>query len=82
MNIELVFYCEVCVDDEYHVVMVCSLNAELRRKYFPFHYLNNVSQEVFNRLMSTRNVTTIQNFAMFIYYAFEERRQFMSIYDN
>jgi len=71
-------YCEAFLEEEFHFVGVCPLYKELRVKYLPSYFVNNVRLETIYELMSTENEICIVNLAMYIYYGLEERDMFIS----
>ena len=70
-------YCESLQEDEFHLLLVCPLYSELRSKYLPKYYTTHVNVEKFTNLMSTVNVNLTRNLAMYIYYAFKKRNDFL-----
>ena len=70
-------YCESCLEDEFHFVMICPLYHDLRLKYFDEYYMQDACYFKFCKLLSSKNETTIRNFAMYLFYAFESRNDFL-----
>ena len=70
-------YCEECLEDEFHFVLICPLYSEVRSKYIKENYVLNATFDKFCNLMSTSNANTIRNLAMYLYYAFEVRNDFL-----
>ena len=73
----LCVYCETLTEDEYHFLMRCPLYAELRNKFIDQHFTNNPCMDSFYRLMKCKNEIQIKNLAMFVYYAFVTRDEFL-----
>ena len=63
---------------QFHFVGVCPFYKDLRVKYLPSYWVNNVRLETFYELMSTENETCIVNLAMYIYNDLKERDMFIS----
>ena len=74
------FYCENCIEDEFHFVMTCPVYSEVRMKYIPNVYLTNANEESFYSLMSSSDRQIIRNIAMYIFYAFKERDRHLEIF--
>lgn len=72
-------YCETCVEDEYHFMLVCPLYSHIRSKYLS-SAARNVSVFLFHDLMSSENVNIVRNVAMYIFYAMLERDNYLNIY--
>ena len=71
-------YCECYIEDEFHFLMVCPLYENLRKEYLPVYYTQNRNRHNFINLMQTGNTQIIRNMAMFLYYAFKQRHEFLS----
>ena len=71
-------YCESCLEDEFHFVMICPLYHDLRLKYFEDYFLQDVHYTKFCTILSSENTTTIRNLAMYLFYAFEMRSIFLN----
>ena len=74
-------YCKDVVENEFHFLFKCSLYTDIRKKYLPEEYTVNstLNPEKYTvnptlNKFNSRNVNTVRNVAMFIYYAFEARR--------
>ena len=60
-----------CVEDEYHLISVCSLYTDIRNKYVAF--ASNCSYSVFLQIMSSESENLIQSLACYIYHCFKMR---------
>ena len=58
------------LDDEYHFVLQCQKHALLRERYIGMYFYKNPSMFKFIQLMSTSNVKTLNNLAIFVKKAF------------
>ena len=74
-------FCEGLLEDEYHFLLICPLYDLLRLMYIPEYFIKNPSVDEFARLMSSQHETVIRNTAMYIFYAFKERCEYLKIYD-
>ena len=59
-------YCEGCIEDKIHFLLICTLYKELRT-----HYLFNINENIthiniFYRLMSSNSILCVRNVAMYI----------------
>ena len=74
-------YCETYVEDKCHFILECPFSTNIRQEYLP-NVNNNLPLNVFFKyiLMSSDNVNTIRNIAMYIYYALKEREAYLQIY--
>ena len=70
-------YCDIYIEDELHFVMFCPLYEELRVHFIDRRFLLHPSVESFVRLMSAQNEQVIRNLAMYLYYAFKKRQEFI-----
>ena len=70
-------YCETCIEDEFHFLLECPLYADLRNDFIDQYFTNNPSRVKFCRLMNCTNERKLRNLAMFIYYAFRTRNEFL-----
>lgn len=75
-------YCECIVEDEIHFLLVCPLYDDLRTLY-----INNTLQQMplyrkFSKLMSSTDQITIRQLAMYLYFAFQRRNEYMSSVDS
>ena len=73
-------YCEGCIEDQIHFLLICPLYKELRTRF-----LSNINENIshidmFYKLMSSNSICCVRNVAMFIYYASIERKQYLDIY--
>jgi len=59
-------YCEGCIEDEFHFILVCPLYNNLRDKYISDTYAKHQSVDTFYRLMSSIDTDNIRNLAMYI----------------
>ena len=70
--------CKYCddevVDDEYHFLLVCKFTYDLRRKYLPVYYIENVSFVKFLELMKNQQKSVIFSLAKYIYNGIQKRR--------
>jgi len=71
-------YCDTYTEDGYHFLMQCPLYTELRNNFIDRRFTNNPCTENFRRLMNCKTETQIRNLAMFIYYGFKTRDDFLS----
>ena len=62
------------VENEYHFLFICPLYNDLRIKYLNEYYYVHPTLDKFSSLLQCNNVNTIQNLAMFIYYAMKLRK--------
>ena len=72
-------YCECYIEDEFHFLLICPLYTVIRNVYIAKYYREYPTLDKFYSLMSSTNTLIIRNVAMFIYYAFEERKYFMNV---
>ena len=70
-------YCQCILEDELHFVLICPLYSDIRKLYIDPAYTNNPSEHSFFTLMSSRSSFTIKNLAMFLYYSFEKRNDYI-----
>lgn len=70
-------YCEGCVEDEVHFLLVCPLYSDIREKYIDNSYYSEITVENFYKLMSSSNTQTLRKLAMFLYYASIERNMYI-----
>ena len=47
------------VEDEIHVLLICSAYEEIRKQYVSSRYLLNRNQISFNKLMNTQNIENL-----------------------
>ena len=70
-------YCESGLEDEFHFLFICALYESLRIMYIPHFILEHRTTLAFGNLMSNENDSIIRNLAMYLYYAFEKRHDFL-----
>lgn len=73
--------CKICqleVETEYHFIMKCTTFNDLRIKYLPSKYYNNPNMHKFHLLLNTTTDSTVNNLAMFIFYALKLREEFVN----
>ena len=60
--------CSEChvLEDEYHVICVCSRYTDLRNKFIKQYYVEKPSMFKFIQLINSENVTEMQKLASFI----------------
>ena len=70
--------CNMCnkLEDEYHFIIECSLNTDLRRTYIPRYYWCNANMYKLHELFCSKNRKLILRLSTYIYKAFQLR------YDN
>ena len=85
-NIEKMFWlCTYClnrntyiIEDELHFVLICPLYDNLRKRYFPQHWNNNLpTKHLFNTIMQCQNKTLFHILARYLKWAFEERQSYL-----
>lgn len=70
-------HCDDSIEDEVHFLLYCPLYNDLRSKYIDKRYWEHPSFHNFTSLMSSKCHHTIQNLAMFLYYAMKYRDNFL-----
>jgi hypothetical protein len=71
---------EHVVEDEYHSLMICPMNKELRDTYISNSFTKYPDTNNFIHLLQSQNELTIKNLAMFIYSADKHRSHVISTY--
>ena len=61
------------VEDEFHFILICSSNTELRRKFIKPYYWKHPSVFKLIQLLTVQNVTEIRNLGKFLLNACEAR---------
>ena len=74
-------YCETQIEDEYHFVIICPLYAEIRSKYIPFYFIQNPNVHKYAELFSNSSTDVVRQLAMFLYYAFKERDNYLTMFE-
>ena len=69
-------YCEImghyCIEDEYHILLICPLYFDIRNKYIATHFTRFIpSDVVFIQIMSNTDHICIKGLAVFIYNMFK-----------
>lgn len=64
--------CQLCnlIEDEFHVVLQCKKFYTIRKRYIPECFWRRPSMHTFLSLMSTTDVTTLHNLAIYLYKVF------------
>ena len=68
--------CKMClfnIEDEYHFVLGCNADNDLRYIYLPKEYYSQPNLHKLNMLMSSRLSDTIHSLAKFVFQAFKRR---------
>ena len=69
--------CQFCnsnvIEDEYHFLLVCPFDRDLRRKFFKSYYFSWLNVHKFNLLMQTKSPITLKKLAKYLIEAFEMR---------
>ena len=75
--------CSVCTtnskEDEFHLLFECKLYDELRKIYIKPYYYRWPNLFKSNELFNTQNEEVIENLSVFIYKAFEKRKEYMQL---
>ena len=61
--------CPLCGDgleDEYHSLLVCPFYLNLRNKYIPQYYHKYPSKQKFVQLLSSHDIITVKNLALYV----------------
>ena len=74
-------YCDGIVEDEIHFLLICPLYSNLREVYIDDRFTSNANTWSFLRIMSCRNEIVIRNLAMFLYYAFKTRSEYIKTHE-
>jgi hypothetical protein len=64
-------------ENQNHFLLVCDCYDDLRNNYLPKKYYMQPNLNKFNIIMSTTNEYLIKSFAVFLYYAYEKRKQYL-----
>ena len=74
--------CKLCttnvVEDEFHFLLCCEFYSDIRNKYIPYKFYQNVNLHKFRLLMSTQHEDTIKSVACYLFYAFKKRQEFIN----
>ena len=62
-----------CIEDEFHFLSICPIYTDLRKEMLPNWFCVNPSFDKFTSLLSTSNVTYLNNLASFIYFAMKKK---------
>ena len=73
MELRICQFCNDAIENEFQFVLICNTLSVLRERYISKKFYSNQNIHKFNVLMSTRSEHTINNLAMYAYYAFKER---------
>ena len=69
--------CTLCdykvVENEYHVLLVCPLYIDLRKKYLPSKFYSCPSMHKFIIMLSSKNASFLSQLSHFVYYALIRR---------
>ena len=70
--------CPACqkLEDEFHLLFECKLYNSIRKRYINQYYVKNPNMFKTEELINSHSIYTVRNLAMFIYNAFEIRKQF------
>ena len=73
--------CKLCysaVETEFHFVLVCEKLADIREKYIPRKYYTNTNPHKYIILMSSSSEHILQNLGMYVFYAFQKRKELLA----
>ena len=70
-------YCESSIEDELHFLLCCPLYADIRTKYIAERYVKKPNETSFYNIMSAKNELVMRNLAMFLFYAFKRRSEYL-----
>ena len=56
------------------MLLICKNYKNLRKLYIPDKYIVHPNMDKFNQLMSTNNVSLLNNLAIFVYMCFEVKK--------
>jgi hypothetical protein len=72
--------CQLCniLEDEYHFIIECKLYQELRKKYIKPYYYRYPSMFKAIQLFQSENESELRKLAVFVFKAFEKRKEIMS----
>ena len=62
-----------CLEDEFHFLLECPLNSEIRKLYIKGYYWKHPNMVKFIELLKSENEKTQRMLAIFIYKGFEKR---------
>ena len=71
-------FCQNCqgkIEDEYHIIMECSLLFELRKQLISKKYWARPSMQNLVNLLNSKNKKTLNGLAKFVHLAFKLRDQ-------
>ena len=70
--------CDGIVEDEIRFLLICPLiDSNLDEVYIDDRFSSNANTWSFHRIMSCRHEIVIRNLAMFLYYAFKTRSEYI-----
>ena len=64
------------IEDEFHVLLICSLYEELRTRYLSQARYGNIS--MFINILSKKNVSRITELACYLFHCFNKRSKVLS----
>ena len=69
--------CPSCniLEDEFHFLFECNMYTDIRQKYLPIYYWRHPSMFKTIALFMSKNVNVIKNLAVFVFRAFEIRKE-------
>ena len=70
-------FCQNCkniIENELHFLLVCPLYKVIRKQFIDVKYYINTCLNKFNALMSCGNDEVVKRTAMYLFYAFEKRK--------
>ena len=75
--------CNVCnkLEDEFHFVLECSIYFDIRKLYINSYYFKRPNMFKMVELFNTTNKKHLRNLSVYIYKAFEIRRNVMFVRD-
>ena len=75
-------FCKLCkneIETEYHFLLKCPFYSDIRKKYLPRKYYENVTYNKCIVLMCTKNEDLLRNIAMYIYCAMQHRNTLLHV---
>lgn len=81
------FLCKYCeyseIEDEFHIVCVCSKYADLRKDYLPWMNTVTIDRHLMYNMLSSSNIHTVKSVAMFFKHVFNLRsRDYICLSDS
>ena len=70
--------CNAAVENEFHLVLECSLYTTARQKYIPKYYFTHPSYDKFKELMSKQNPILLLNICKFVVFALKLRYSYLT----